>query len=170
MARKTSIAALALFVIVSGLLTGGAYLVKRRSLADCGFCQRHIDPRSEVIAEIDGERRHVCCAHCALTEGIQEKKAVRIVSVTDYTSGRKIGPEHAWYVDGSRVIVCQHDMAHMRMDEMKQMPQESFDRCSPGTLAFANHSDADAFVASSGGAVLSFGEMVASMSAGGKQP
>jgi hypothetical protein len=53
-----------------------------------------------------------------------------------------------------------------RMNEMKQVENMSFDRCSPGTFAFATHDDADAFAAKNGGAVLSLGEMLAGMKAG----
>src|SRR6266545_9463 len=145
MAKKISIAALVLLILVVAGLLGGYYVVHRRSETVCGFCQRHISAKAEVIAEIDGRRRHVCCAHCAFTEGLQEKKPVRLISVTDYKSGSKIKPESAWYADGSRVMACEHDMTHMDMS--KHAEHLAFDRCSPGIFAFARREEADAFVA-----------------------
>jgi nitrous oxide reductase accessory protein NosL len=104
-----------------------------------------------VIVEIGGNRRNVCCAHCALTEGRQEKKPVRFIEVTDFRTGKGLDPQRAWFVDGSRVIACEHDMA--KMGEMKQTDQISFDRCSPGTFAFADRKAAEEFVAENGGEV-----------------
>ncbi len=157
MPRKVSIAALVLLAIVGVSLAGGYYVVQRRSEAVCGFCQRHISPKAAVVAEVGGSRRHVCCAHCAFTEGLQEKKPVRLISVTDYNSGKKLKPEEAWYADGSRVVACEHDMTHM--DEAKHATHVAFDRCSPGTFAFARRDEADTFVAQNGGIIRRLTEM-----------
>ncbi len=164
MARKISYAALVLLAIVGVLLLAGEWTVQQRSQELCGICQRHIHKEAGVIAEIGGKRKHVCCAHCAITEGFQEHKPVKLIEVTDYHSGRKLDPAHAWYVDGSRIVACTHDMT--RMNEMKQVENTAFDRCSPGTFAFATHDDADAFAANNGGVVRSLGEMLAGVNAG----
>ena len=168
MARKFSMAALVLLVVVAGLLVAGQWSVHRRSTEVCGICARHIKPQAGVIAEIGGRRRHVCCAHCAVTEGLQERKPVRLVEVTDYDTGRKLEPSQAWYVDGSRIVACEHDMT--RMDEMKQVQPTRFDRCSPGTFAFATRGAADSFAAKNGGTVLDMKTMLAGVTAGEAQP
>ncbi len=164
MARTVSFAALVLLTLVGGLLIAGRWSVHRRSEEVCGICERHINPQAGVIAEIGGRRRHVCCAHCAVTEGLQEHKPVRLIEVTDYNSGRKLDPSRAWYVDGSRMVACTHDMT--RMNEMKQVERTAFDRCSPGTFAFASRGDADAFAAKNGGIVREMHEMLAGVNAG----
>lgn len=168
MARKVSLAALVLLVIVGGLLVTGEWSLHRRSETVCGICARHINPQAGVIAEIGGVRHHVCCAHCAVTEGLQEHKPVKLIEVTDYNSGRKLDPRSAWYVDGSRIVACTHDMT--RMNEMKQVEKTAFDRCSPGTFAFATRADADAFAAKNGGAVLDLDRMLAGVNAGEAKP
>jgi hypothetical protein len=117
-----------------------------------------------VIAEVGGRRRHVCCAHCAVTEGLQEQKPVKLIEVTDYNTGRKLIPAQSWYVDGSRIVACTHDMT--RVDEMKQVTHATFDRCSPGTFAFATRADADAFMTANGGVVRNMDEMLAVVNAG----
>jgi hypothetical protein len=164
MARKVSIAAVVLLVVIGGLLITGEWSLHRRSEEVCGICARHINPQAGVIAKIGGRRHHVCCAHCAVTEGLQEHKPVRLIEVTDYSSGRKLDPGLAWYVDGSRIVACEHDMT--RMGEMKQVQQAAFDRCSPGTFAFASRGEADAFAAKNGGTVLAMKEMLAGVNAG----
>ena len=164
MAGKISSAVLVLLVLVGGLLIFGEWSVQKRSEELCGICQRHIHKQAGVIAEIGGKRHRVCCAHCAITEGFQEHKSVKLIEVTDYNSGRKLDPVHAWYVDGSRIVACTHDMT--RMNAMKQVETTAFDRCSPGTFAFATHEDADSFAAKNGGLVRSLGEMLAGVNAG----
>ena len=164
MARKVSYTAFGLLVVVAGLLIFGEWSLHRQSEEVCGFCARHIHRQAGVIAEIDGKRHHVCCAHCAITEGLQERKPVKLIEVTDYNSGRKLDPACVWYVDGSRIVVCTYDMT--RMDEMKRVESPAFDRCSPGTFAFATHEEADDFAAKNGGAVRSLGEMLASVTVG----
>ncbi len=159
MARKLSIAAIVLLMIVAGLLVVGNWSLHRHAEETCGICARHINPQAGVIAEVGSVRHHVCCAHCAVTEGRQEHKPVKLIEVTDYNSGRKLGPSGAWYVDGSRIVACTHDMT--RMDEMKHVEKTSFDRCSPGTFAFASRGEADAFAAKNGGIVRNMEEMLA---------
>lgn len=159
MTGKVSIAAIVLLAIVAGLLLAGTWIVRQRSEQVCGICSRHINPQAAVVAEVGSRRRHVCCAHCAVTEGVQEHKPVRLVEVTDYNSKRKIDPRSAWYVDGSRIVACEHDMS--RMGDMKQMEHATFDRCSPGTFAFASRAEADAFAAANGGVVRNMDEMLA---------
>ena len=168
MKKKASIFAVSISLAFAGLAAGGHWVVQSRPETVCGICQRHIHPQAGAIAEIGGRRRHVCCAHCAVTEGLQEHKPVRLIEVTDYNTGRKLDPQQAWYVDGSRVVVCTHDMAHMT--EMKQAAVATFDRCSPGTLAFANRGEADAFTVANGGVVRNLSEMLAAVNAGETQP
>jgi hypothetical protein len=167
MARKVSIAAIVLLAVIAGLLVAGEWSLHKRSQEVCGICQRHINPKSEVLAEIGGRRRHVCCAHCAVTEGLQEHKPVRLIEVTDYNTGHKLNPAHAWYVEGSRIVACEHDMT--RMNEMKQVERALFDRCSPGTFAFASRADAEVFVTANGGVVRTMNEVLGAV-AGKVQP
>ena len=168
MAQKISTAALVLLVIVGGLLVAGNWSLHRRSEQVCGICERHISLQAGVIAEVGGRRYHVCCAHCVVTEGLQEHKQVKLIEVTDYNSGRKLDPSRAWYVDGSRNVACTHDMT--RMNEMKQVEKAAFDRCSPGTFAFASRGDAEGFAAKNGGAVRNMEEMLAGVNAGEGNP
>lgn len=124
----------------------------KRSQAFCGFCHRTIHAQTEVIAEIDGWRRHACCARCAISESYQERKPLRLIAVTDYVSGRKLDPRQAYFVDGSQKILCAHDMS--MLGESKQTYQMTYDRCFPGTYAFASLQDAQAFARDNGGSVV----------------
>lgn len=158
MAKKASIYGFAALLVFCALSAGGYWLMHRRSEQLCNICLRHIKPEARVVVEIGGKRRTVCCAHCALTEGRQENKPVRFIQVTDYRTGKGLDPQRAWYVDGSRVVACEHDMA--KMSEMKQMDQMSFDRCSPGSFAFADRNSAEEFVAENGGVIHDLARLV----------
>jgi hypothetical protein len=159
MAKKASIYSAAVLILVAGLFASGYLLVNRRSRMECGFCQRQINPKAHVVAEVGGQRRDVCCTHCAVTEARQEKKPLRLIEVTDYPTGKLVSPEGAWFVEDSRVIACQHDMS--KMDESKHAEPLAFDRCSPGTFAFSDRKAAEAFVAQSGGVLRSLPEVLA---------
>ncbi len=164
MARKFSIAGTVLLVAVVCLLLAGEWRVEKDTADVCGICARHIHKQAAVIAEVGGVRRHVCCAHCAVTEGLQEHKRVKLIEVTEYATGRKLDPAKAWYVDGSRVVACEHDMTHM--SETKQIAPATFDRCSPGTFAFADLTQARDFSAANGGVVRDLQQMLAGVNAG----
>ncbi len=149
MAKKASIYAGLAVIVLAGLFSGGYWVVGRRSQEVCGFCQRHINPKARVIASVGNETRSVCCAHCAVSEARQERKPLRFIEVTDYNTGQTLDPADAWFVDGSRVVACEHDMS--RMDESKHAEPLAFDRCSPGTFAFRDQPSAAAFVRENGG-------------------
>ena len=145
-------------VIVVGLLAVGGYEWRQsRTPQACGFCQRPLQDRLWVLAEIDGDRRRVCCPQCAVSESRQEHKPVRLIMVHDYASAKELDPKRAWYVNQSRAIACSHD--GMRMDDMKHTEALSFDRCSPGAFAFARKEDAQEFIAQNGGQLLSLEQL-----------
>ncbi len=159
MTRPVSLRGIGALALVAVLLAGGYwYTTHQARNTICGFCQRPINPHARVVAEIGGRRRNVCCARCAITEAIQEKVPVRLISVTDWSTGKTLAPEQAWFVEGSRRILCDHDMPHM--DSTMTPGQMTFDRCSPGAYAFASKQDADDFVRANGGVVRRLSEML----------
>ena len=148
-----------LFLIVAGAAAFGWFrFIAHPAPVVCGYCSRALHKNSEVTAEIAGKRTEACCARCAITEANQQHKPLRLIEVHDYSSGKAISPAGAWFVEGSRVIACYHDMT--RMGDHKDMQEMAFDRCSPGTLAFESKPAADAFVAQNGGAVLSLEQLM----------
>lgn len=157
MAKKASIAALIVLLVLAGLFASGYWVVSRRSETVCGVCQRPIKPEIGVLAEIGGRRKRVCCARCAITEAHQEHTSLRLIYVTDYTTRKQIDPQQAWFVEDSQKMACDHDMA--MVDMTKHSEQLSFDRCAPGAFAFARREDAEAFVAQNGGVVRRVKEM-----------
>ncbi len=162
MAKKVSIAALLVVAVLGGLFAAGYLLVSRRSESVCGICQRPIKPELGVVAEIGGRTRHACCARCAITEAHQEHASLRLIRVTDYPTRQQIDPQQAWYVEDSRKMACDHDMAVM--DMTKHSEPLAFDRCAPGAFAFARREDADAFVAENGGVVRRLTQMTGEQS------
>ena len=155
--KKAGLAVFAL-VALALLAVGGYEYQQSRTPQTCGFCQRPLRNRLWVIAEIDGDRRRVCCPQCAVSESRQERKEVRLIMAHDYASGKELDPKQAWYVNESRAVACSHD--GMRMDEMKQSETLAFDRCSPGAFTFAKKEDAQAFIAQNGGQLLNLEQLL----------
>jgi len=133
------------------------YILHPKPMA-CGYCLRSLHANLRVTAEIDGNRADVCCAHCAITEANQQHKPLKLITVHDYPTGNALAPEKAWFVEGSRAQACEHDAMHM--NEMKETQDLAFDRCSPGTFAFANRVNAEAFIAQNGGSIVNFQELM----------
>jgi hypothetical protein len=148
-------------VVLIGLSIGGYawmhYILHPQPHA-CGYCLRPLHQNLRVTAEIDGKQSEVCCAHCAISEANQRRKPLKLIAVHDYPSGQTVAPASAWYVEGSRVKACEHDTMHM--NEMKESQDLAFDRCSPGTFAFASIANAEAFIAQNGGSILSFAQLM----------
>ena len=148
-----------IFLVVAGAGVFGWFgIVVHPAPVACGYCNRPLHANSMVTAEIAGKRTQACCARCAISEANQQHKAIRLIEVHDYSTGKGLSPASTSFVEGSRVTVCEHDMANM--SEHRDMPDMVFDRCSPGTLAFAAKPEADAFAAQNGGAVLSFDQLM----------
>lgn len=153
----------AVLAVLAGLVAAGYRLMANREETFCGFCHRPIHANTRVVAEIDGRRKTVCCARCAISEAYQEKKPVRLITVTDYVSSKSLDPKQAYFVDGSRKVLCDHDEA--MVDESKHAEQMTFDRCFPGTYAFAHREDAEAFVLENGGTVVQLQKLMQGVSA-----
>ena len=148
-----------ILLIVVGVAVFGWYkFVFYPAPVACGYCSRPLHANLTVTAEIAGRRAQVCCARCAISEANQERKSLRLITVRDYQSGRPLSPAIAWFVEGSRAVACDHDA--MRMNDMKGTDMADYDRCSPGTFAFAERRAADAFIAINGGAVISFMQLM----------
>ncbi len=153
----------AVLVVLAGLVAAGYRVMANREDTFCGFCHRSIHANTKVIAEIDGRRRTVCCARCAISEAYQEKKSLRLIAVTDYVSSKSLNPEQAYFVDDSRKVLCAHDEA--MVDQSKHVQEMTYDRCFPGTYAFAHREDAEAFVRENGGTVLQLQKLMQGVSA-----
>jgi hypothetical protein len=160
---KRALITIAILAVLAGLVAAGYRLMANRESAFCGFCHRSIYANSKVIAEIDGRRKTVCCARCAISEAYQEKKPVRLIAVTDYVSSKTLDPKQAYFVDGSRKVLCSHDEAIV--DESRQTHEMTYDRCFPGTYAFAHREDAEAFVRENGGTVLQLQKLMQGVNA-----
>ena len=159
MKRTDKIGYLVLGGVLAALLAGGWYFgVRSRTGNVCEICQRQISSAARVTMEIGGRRLDACCARCAITEALQERRPVRLIRVTDYATGSGLDPQQAWFVDGSRKVLCSHDQP--MMDEMKHAEHLAFDRCYPGAYAFARRGDAENFVRQNGGVILRLGQLM----------
>lgn len=155
--RRIALTATLLIIVGAGVF-GWFRFVAHPAPTTCGYCLRPLHANLKVTAEIDGKRAEVCCPRCAITEANQQHKPVRLITVHDYSTGKAMSPESAWYVEGSRVLACTHDGMHM--GEMKETQEMEFDRCSPGTLTFATKQQAEDFTSANGGTAISFEQLM----------
>ena len=158
--KKTFGAAGSLLVVVLLALAGYWFLVRTQPDV-CRICQRPIHAQARAVAEENGRREAVCCARCAFRQHEQKHVPIRLLEVTDYVSGRPLAPENAFYVEGSRIVLCaRHEPL---LDETKHPQEPVFDRCAPSLYAFAREEDARAFAAENGGAVRRLPELLEEM-------
>jgi hypothetical protein len=145
-------------VVAAALILGGYWLYRQGAPEVCRVCQRPIHAEARAVIESGGKREAVCCVRCGLFLQRQQHIQVRLVEITDYKSGRPLRPEDAYYVEGSRVVMCgRHEPV---LDETKHAFNRVFDRCVPSILAFASQQDAEAFAGTHGGAVLRLPQIV----------
>lgn len=148
-----------LSIIVLALLAAGGYwFLQRTAPTKCQVCRREIHAAARAVIEVDGKQEAVCCVRCAMTLDEQEKKAVRLVEVTDFVRHTSLAPKDAFYVEGSRIVMCQSHESHM--DETKHAQTRIFDRCEPSVYAFAQREEAESFAAQNGGVVLRLAELM----------
>jgi hypothetical protein len=145
-------------LLVTVLAVCGVWLLRRTEPQICPISHRKIHPHSEAVMIVKGKESHVCCIRCALTYGRQTGKPVRLVSVNDYVTARKLQPEKAYYVADSKLVLCEVPEP-MFIDEKEPFPKV-FDRCEPSVFAFAQREDADAFVKQNGGRRATLGELM----------
>lgn len=145
-------------LLLAVLMAGGFWMLRHGGHEECSVCRRPIHAQSRAVAEVNGERESLCCARCAITLARQRGKSVRLVEVADYSSERMLRPEDAFYVEGSRVVLCAtHEPM---MDPTKHAMARVFDRCEPSLYAFARRADAAAFARENGGAVLTYQQLL----------
>ena len=155
--RRISLTVTLLIIAGAGVF-GWLRFVAHPNTKACVYCLRPLHANIEVTAEIDGKRAEICCPRCAITEANQLHKPLRLITVHDYSTGKAMSPDPAWYVEGSRVVACDH--VGMHMGEMKETQEMAYDRCSPGTLTFASKQQAEDFTAANGGTAISFGQLM----------
>ena len=145
-------------LILMALAAGGYWLLRRTEPERCFICQRDIHAQSRAAIVADGERKALCCLRCGLTQSHQVGKPIHLAEVTDYRTSRPLKPDSAFYVEGSRIVLCEPH-GHEIFDQTKHPYGRIFDRCEPSTYAFARREDAEAFARENGGVVLRWADL-----------
>lgn len=159
MVTKRNVILLLSAVALAGALLAGYWFVLRSQPELCAACQRKISDKARAIVEVSGKTEAVCCVRCGLTIERQEHEPVTLVEVTDYNTGEPLSPQTAYYVEGSRVMLCEHRHEGL-VDPAKRPYEMVFDRCMPSIFAFARQEEAAAFATSNGGSVLRLPQVV----------
>jgi hypothetical protein len=152
MSKEKLTGAIVVGLLLVGFATAGYWLIRHGGHEECSVCRREIHAQSRAVVEVDGKREAVCCARCAVTLAQQRGKSVRLIQVADYSTERMLRPEAAFYVEGSRIVLCEKH--EPMMDPTKHAMERVFDRCEPSLYAFARRADADEFARQNGGTVI----------------
>lgn len=152
-------AILSSIVVLAALSLAGYWALRKTEPDICRVCRREIHPQSRAVIEVDSKREAVCCIRCALTVAHQQSVSIRLLEVAEYTTGRPIAPATAFYVEGSRIVLCEKHEP-MLLDPTKHPYGRVFDRCEPSVYAFARRDDAEAFAARHGGTLRTLAELL----------
>lgn len=152
MAKEKLTGAIVVGLLLVAFVAGGFWMIRHGGHEECSVCRREVHAQSRAVAMVNGQREVLCCARCAITLAHQRGKSVRLVQVADYSTERLLRPEDAFYVEGSRIVLCErHEPV---MDPTKHAMERVFDRCEPSLYAFSRRGDAETFARQNGGAVL----------------
>lgn len=135
----------------------GYYLIQQEHL-DCDICSRHLhEEASYKIYLSSGKVLDACCARCGLRF---ERSNDDVVSaeVADFTTGEFVPADEAFYVEGSLVRLCAHDLA--KRDGMGVLYRLVWDRCLPSLLAFETREQAKFFRRQNGGEIKTYPQVI----------
>lgn len=164
-------------LIVAAILTLAAAGCSRQA-EQCPLCERgECANLSFTIERKDGGSIRTCCPRCGLhalapattpSATADASKVpwdqVRSLTVRDFETAQLLSAEAAAYVEGSDVTPCSMHSEAPR-DERGCCLKPVYDRCLPSLLAFHSRKRAEAFAKENGGAVRSFADLKASVTA-----
>jgi hypothetical protein len=159
MSQRTKALTFALSVVMlAGIAACGLWMLQETKPAVCPICARSIHEHSSAVVVIDNKRVTVCCIRCGITNNFRVGKPGEVAEVTDYDANSPLSPRDSFYVEGSRVSMCDpHDSG--LIDQTKHPYPRIFDRCEPSTYAFSKQEDAAKFVRTNGGKILNWEEL-----------
>jgi hypothetical protein len=127
----------------------------------CAFSERQIHSQMAVRVAVEGESGGpvtACCLRCAINQAHQTGRLMRIISVTDFNTGKQLSATQAVYVVGAGVAPCADHSSVIPNGERRPL-RCTWDRCLPSAVAFADLRDAQAFQARHGGQIARFAEL-----------
>jgi hypothetical protein len=108
-----------------------------------------------------GKSGDACCLRCAVSYAMQTHRTVRILSVSDYYTRRRLRPGDAVYVVGSDVKLCSGPPVDAPGNRSECLVL-SWNRCDPSIIAFASKAEAEQFRNEHGGQVETFRQIARS--------
>ncbi len=164
--RNRRASALTIFLMLAVILSLSTGCRRLNALFEpvggCVLSRRPIHPDVAVkVAVEEGKEGEACCLRCAISQAKQYGTKVRILWVTDYSTGRKLDPDRAIYVTGSDVNRCMHAPKEASAGR-REVEVTVWDRCAPSSIAFSNPDEARAFQHEHGGVIQTFAQVIGS--------
>ncbi len=143
---------LAFYLVSSGRIAGGESV--------CSICNRPLHPAQRfIVLSQKGRERRACCPRCGLRFAIESR--AKPSEATDFSSGKLITAESAFYLEGSDLMQCCTSTT-MRTDS-GMICDMHYDRCMPSLVAFANLQNARTYQQKHGGRLVNLAEAKASV-------
>jgi hypothetical protein len=135
------------YLIQSGRLAGGNPV--------CAVCQRPLHQAQVfIVVSQHGGKQRACCPRCGLRFVIES--GARPLQATDFSTGRLIPAEAAYYLEGSDIMECCTSTT-LRSDS-GMICEMHYDRCMPSLVTFARADDARGYQQEHAGRVIDLAE------------
>ncbi len=149
---------IAAILLPLAVLAGVGYYLSHQEHLDCDICKRHLHEEiSYKIFLSSGDVLDACCPRC----GLRFERAnddVVAAKVADFTTGELVPAEGAYYVEGSMVHLCAHDL--IQRDAMGVLYRLVWDRCLPSLVAFKTKGQAELFRRQHGGEINTYRQVM----------
>ncbi len=146
----------ALRLALVGFAAGITFLVwtiiTSANLNRCIVSKRIVPAETRTLAVSQRGRVLLCCPACARRLQERSKGPVRVVQVTDYTSGRMIDARSAYVVVGGDSSYCARQPPPSENAGRSSGAAE--DPCLPAMISFAHLDEARAYQRAHGGKLL----------------
>ncbi len=123
--------------------------------AICQVCGRVIPKETAFHLDTAEGTIDSCCPSCAMHYMLHHPGAVRKAMATDFTSGRMIAADKAFYDEGGDVQYCTLHKPPVERGA-RGVRTRVYDRCLPVLVAFASRQEADAYRQKHGGQVVDY--------------
>jgi hypothetical protein len=159
-------------LVAIGLTSFWAYRYEqRRAVSEiCPFCDRMVHPATAYGLRVSDRIVVACCPRCAMHFQVNQVsgrpglpvQAGRVgpAWATDVTTGERIVPENAIYIEGGDLQYCTRGEQPVTR-EPQGVSVRQYDRCLPTLVAFKTQQAARAYQQQHGGHILSYAQALA---------
>jgi hypothetical protein len=119
----------------------------------CEVCGRELHPDNVLVAlDANGKRKQTCCPRCGIHFILNH--GGRVLSATDFNTGKPLSAETAIYLEGSDIMQCCSTSGFR--ESQGGYNDVAYDRCMPSLIAFSGKDEAEKVRRDHGGEIITF--------------